>query len=176
MSKTKLIMLFVLISLALASNANARTASFTMALGIVKIFDSETKELLPEEINAAQREAFLKINKKNKKEAYSRITSLRRSEVPGRKRFKRIVKIIEKHTKKHLKEVDRLASKLKGADRAKVEDMSVKLRALRDDLLIELKATAYSERKAIRGIKANPVLDRSPYEERPGDTRGLYDR
>ncbi len=176
MSKTKVIVLTLLMTLCFAPYAMARTESFTMALSIVKKFDKETKTLLPKELNKEQRSAFTKTAKKNKKETTAAIKSLRRSEGPSPRRFKRLYKIVDQHTGDHIKEVDKLASTLLPKDRAAVEGISAKLKGLRDEFLEELKGTSFSEREPARGIKAEPVLDRSPYEERPGDVRGIYDR
>ncbi|MBE9531676.1 MAG: hypothetical protein IME98_02595 [Proteobacteria bacterium] len=176
MSKTKVIALSILITLLIVPFAHAMTASLTMAMGIVKSFDTETKALLPEDIDKKKRSAFLKINKKKKKEAYSRLSSLRHSEGPSPKRFKRIYKTADKHTKGVIKEVDKLAKSLNDQNRVKVEDMSAGLRAIREELLKELKETTYSEIEPTNRNKPEPVIDRSPYEERPGDTRGIYNR
>jgi hypothetical protein len=57
-----------------------------------------------------------------------------------------------------------------------LEEMSAELAILRNEFLEELKESSYSEREATDWSKPEPVIDRSPYEERPGDTRGIYDR
>ena len=176
MSKTKLIILSLLITIALAPYAYAGTESFILASSIVKSFDKETKALLPENLDKGQTSAFTKGSKKNTKETLSRIKSLRRSEGPSPKRFSRLFRIVDTHIKNHIKEVDKLAATLKGPGKAEVEDMGVKFGIMRKELLEELKTTSFSERKPTDWNRVEPVIDRSPYEERPDESRGLYER
>lgn len=176
MSKTKVLALSILIALVLTPYAYARTESFALAPAIVKSFDKETKTLLPKGLDKEQKSLFTKTGKENRKETLSRIKSLRRSEGPSSSRFSRLFRIIDRHIQNNINEVDKLAAAVNESEKGAVEDMSVKLQDLRKELLADLKATSYSERKSSKRYKPDPVLDRSPYEERPGDTRGLYDR
>ena len=176
MSKTKLLALSLLISLCFVPHAMARTESFTSALKIVKTFDKETKAHLPEEMLKVHKKVFIKTIKENRVDALSAIRSLRRSEGPSPERFKRLYRIVDDHTREHIKEVNKLVPKLSSKNKAEIRKLSAKLEELRTDLLEEFKGTSFSEMKPARGIKAEPVLDRSPYEERPGDVRGIYER
>lgn len=176
MSKTKVIALSLLISLGFAPHAMARTKSFTTALDTVRTFDKETKTQLPEEMLKEHKKVFIKTIKENRADALSAIRSLRRSEGPSPKRFKRLYRIVDDHTREHIKEVDKLVSKVSPRNKAEVKELSAKLAEMRTTFLEELKGTSSSERDPARGIIADPVLDRSPYEERPGDVKGLYER
>ena len=176
MSKTKVIALSLLIVLSLAPFAMAQTSSFTMAAMILKTFDKDTKALLPKSLDKEERKTFTKSRKALKRETHAKIKWLRRSEGPSPKRFSRLYRILEKYTENQVREVSLLAERLKEPQKSKVEDMGVKLQALREKLLKEFKDTSYSEIKPDDRFKPDPVIDRSPYEERPGDTRGIYDR
>lgn len=176
MSKTKVLALTIIITLALSPLAFAKTKSFTLATAAVKTFDKKTRALLPQNLSKEQLSSLVKTSKENKKEVIAKIKSLRRSEGPSQMRFSRLLRIIESHTDKQLSDIRRFALGLNVAQREMLEDMSSELRALRDELLTELSSTSPSEVEPEGWIKAEPVIDRSPYEERPGDTRGLFDR
>lgn len=176
MSKTKVIALALLISLGFAPYAMARTKSFNAALDTVRTFDKETKALLPDGLLKEHKKVFIKTIKENKVDALSAIRSLRRSEGPSPKRFKRLYRIVDDHTREHIKEVDKLVSKVSPKHKTELNKLSAKLTEMRTAFLEELKETSSSERVPAKGIKADPVLDRSPYEERPGDVRGIYER
>jgi hypothetical protein len=176
MSKTKVIALALLISLGFAPHAMARTKSFNTALDAVRTFDKETKALLPDTMLKEHKKVFIKTIKENNVDALSAIRSLRRSEGPSPKRFKRLYKIVKDHTRDHIKEVDKLASKVSPKNKREIKKLSARLLEMRTAFLEELKGTSSSERVPAKGIKADPVLDRSPYEERPGDNKGLFER
>jgi hypothetical protein len=176
MSKPKTIALTIIITLFLTATANAKTESFIVALGIVESFDIETQQLIKKEKWSMKSRGFYKTTAKQKKEATNDIKSARWSEGPSPKRFSRLYKIVDLYTTSVVEAAEDLASNLGEKERGQVDDAVRKLTALRVEFLEELKKTSASEVKPSRQQKPNPVIDRSPYEERPGDRRGLFER
>ena len=176
MSKTKALALILLMTLLLTPYAYAKTESFVLATDIVRSFDAEINVLLPKSFKNEQTNTFNKSVKSNHRATISKIKWLRRSEEPGPTRFRRLYKIIDHYMASVIEDVDALVEVLGEPGKGQFEEMSAELTILRDEFLDELKESSFSEREATDWSKPEPVIDRSPYEERPGDTRGIYNR
>lgn len=176
MSKPKIIILTLAIVLFLASGSSAKTESYLMALGIVESFDIETKDLIKEDKWNGPTRAFYKRLANIKSEATSDIKSVRWSQRPSPKRFSRLYSIVDKYTGAMVEAAESLSKDLPKEKRAAIDEAAGKLAAIRMEFLDNLKKTSASERKPSRQQKPSPLIDRSPYEERPGDIRGIYER
>ncbi|MEE9542271.1 MAG: hypothetical protein V3V95_00625 [Thermodesulfobacteriota bacterium] len=176
MSKSKIIALTLFVTFLLTSNATAKTESYLMALGIVESFDIETKALIKEAKWNGPTRAFYKRSATVKSEATNNIKSVRWSEEPSPKRFSRIYSIVEQYTGSIVEAADDLAGNLPEKKRPAIDEAIVKLKSLEIEFLEELKKTSASERKQSWQHKPSSVIDRSPYEEKPGDQRGIYER
>ena len=147
-----------------------------MALGIVESFDIETRDLIRKDKWNGPTRAFYKQLKNVKSEATNNIKSVRWSQRPSPKRFSRLYSIVDQYTGAVVEAAESLSKELPEEKRAALEEAAGKLASLRMEFLDELKKTSASERKPSRQQKPSPVIDRSPYEERPGDVRGIYER
>ena len=176
MSKSKIFALAVILTLLAASNAAAKTESYLMALGIVESFDIEMRDLIKEDKWNGKKRGFYKRSTKEKKEATNSIKSVRWSEGPSPKRFSRLFKIVDRYTGSIVDAANDLAGSMPEKDRSEVESAARKLAGLRMEFLDELQKTSASERKPSTHQKPSSVIDRSPYEQRPGDIRGIYER
>jgi len=159
-----------------ASYSAAKTESYLVALGIVESFDIEMRDLIKEDAWNGSTRAFYKRSEKIKLEATSNIKSVRWSQRPSPKRFSRLYNIIDQYTVEMIEAAESLAKELPEKRRAFTQEAVRALTSLRVEFLDKLKETSASERRPSRQQKPSPVIDRSPYEERPGDVRGLYER
>lgn len=176
MSKSKIVILTLVAIFFLASNASANTESYLVALGIVESFDIEARDLIKKDKWNGKTKAFYKRSAKEKKDATNNIKSVRWSEGPSPKRFLRLFKIVDQYTGSIVEAAEQLAKDLPKKNRAPIEDAARELASLRVEFLDKLQKTSASERKPSKHLKSSPVIDRSPYEERPGDIRGIYER
>ena len=160
--------------LAWAGVAAAEPGSIEAALKGVNTFESEEDALLGEFAANAGIDALRKSSAEESEEALAEIRSIKWSERPSKRRFARLYQIVDGYT---LGRLEGLKEITVGSDEeGRLKSAVRRLSDLRKSSLLELKKSSAWELRKGDGKNIIPAIDRSPFDERPGESKGIWDR
>ncbi|MCR4287145.1 MAG: hypothetical protein NUW09_03935 [Deltaproteobacteria bacterium] len=157
-------------------SASCQTDTIGVAVGVVEAFYNRTNGSVRKLGSVPDKEAgiFSEKASESKKKAIEELKSLRWSDTPGERRFKKVYKVVESFTAGRL-DAFRNISKL--STPGDMSDITAnELAALRDAELKRLKEAFKKEAPVVKKPKLVPLIDRPQYENRHDEERGMWDR
>ena len=174
--RLKILSIVLALILASASYAVARSDSIGVAIGFLNDFDFAQVKLLKNVSEATNVKAFLNSSEEAFNDTFAELKTLRWSEKPSRKRFNQVYNAYLAYTNARINALTSLSEKTSGKEKTAVESAIKKLTKIKKTALNELTEISAKETVTEETIKASPVIDRSKYEDHPGDNKGLYER
>ncbi len=166
----------LILAMAATSYAGARPDSIGTAIGFLNDFDSKQAILLKNISEVKEVKAFLNSSEEAFNDTFAEIKTLRWSEKPSRKRFNRVYNAYLAYTNGRINALTVIEGKVSGKEKVTVESAIEKLAEIKKKALNELTGISTKEDIKEDRLKVSPVIDRSRYEDHPGDSKGLYER
>ncbi len=176
MKKLKILSIMLLLTFAVTSYASARSDSIGTAIGFLNDFDFEQAKLLKRVSEGKEVKAFLNSSEEAFNETFAEIKTLRWSEKPSRKRFNRVYNAYLAYTTGRIDALTVIEGKVAEKDKVIVNSAITRLTEIKKTALNELTDISAKEDVKEDRLKVSPVIDRSKYENHPGDSKGLYER
>lgn len=157
-------------------NAYCQTDTIGIALDVVEAFYNRTNSSVKKLGSIPDKEAdiFSEKTSESKKKAIEELKSLRWSDTPGERRFKKVYRIVESFTAGRLNAFRNISKLSTPGDMPDIE--ADELAALMDTELKRLKESFRKETPAAKKPKLVPLIDRPQYENRPDEERGIWER
>lgn len=150
------LIIFLLFSVTVA---NAQTDSPKAATEVIKVFYSGVSKTI-EGLGEARLEPEIT---KRRDQALSDISSIRITESPGEKRFKKVYTVVETSAGKEIAVLRDLTRGYAAGEKAKAEEEIKKLTELRSDLLNELEKTLQYEISSEERMTPPPPISGPPF-------------
>ncbi|MBI5238364.1 MAG: hypothetical protein HY887_08085 [Deltaproteobacteria bacterium] len=157
-------------------SASCQTDTIGIAVGVVEAFYNKTNGSVKKLGSVPDKEAsiFSENASESKKKAIEELKSLRWSDTPGERRFKKVYRIAESFTAGRLDAFRNISKLSTPGEQPDIE--AGELAALRDNELKRLKESFRKEAPAVKKPKPVPLIDRPQYENRPDEERGIWER
>ncbi len=157
-------------------SAYCQTDTIGVALDVVEAFYNRTNGSVKKLGSVPDKEAgiFSEKASESKKKAFEELKSLRWSDTPGERRFKKVYRVAESFTAGRLDAFRNISKLSTPGEEADIE--ANELAALRDTELKRLKDAFKKETPAVKKPRPVPLIDRPQYENRPDEERGIWER
>ncbi|MEK7679945.1 MAG: hypothetical protein AAB356_07120 [Deltaproteobacteria bacterium] len=159
-------------------SAYCQTDTIGDALDVVEAFYNRTNGSFKKLGSVPDKEAgiFSENASESKKKALEELKSLRWSDTPGERRFKKVYRIAESFSAGRLDAFRNISKLSASGEQPDIEAEAGELAALMDKELKRLKESFKKEAPVVKKPKLVPLIDRPQYENRLDEEKGIWER